>query len=1604
MRTSFATSFRWLKRSSAFFSLAAAALCLAPPSDAAVASDSKAARGLELFIHASAEGVPGAKIPIHVVAYGFPAVTTMVPLSELSVEALWDPESLGPGQSAAPPPVRVTTDKDGRAQLDVPIPPGDERELKLLIGIQAGEHSRTRIVTVRRIRPYRITLHVSDPSVVPGSTVPVWAQVTDAATGEPIDHAPVELQFNEYGHVRKSYQITTDRAGMASTNVRIPWIDESVWGFSISGWVPGGLSPTVGYELSLREETPGKPQMWASFSSESVKAGEQVSYSVIVRDAVNQPVSGLPVRVWIGPKGTEAPTEKAAWEKASMLMYTTASGRVEGETQAPRTVIKGTTTSLQLVARTEVDGHALDGESMVMVGYPHASAELFPEAGVVIPGLEQRMLLRVLDGYGKPVSAPFVLEADGLQQRVKTDDFGEAEVIWKTPVDLGAFRKVGPCAGGVAAAVVVRAEIDIPALGRGRDPFELCVAVDRETTAMVRPEKTIVMPNERVRVQIVSAKGQPGGAWSVLYGTSSDFANARGVWVEDGEKGTEITVPDGATGVWAFSAWSPNSERKARLATGGFWVRPAVLPKIIGKMVSGRAAPGGEIELEAEMTDGKGNPIIGKVAAVMVDRFGGGTVDSLKQMDARLSLCNGLRAGEDRCDALLEGGAEADAARRALLSGVKGSGLSLDSDPGGHAAEDLKKAFGEVLRSLEGAVFEATESPERLQDVRRKGNSGEWVFNPELMTLVTAAMNGAPETPGGEPLSLSDLVAVDPQVTFDNVARRVTRLKLFRVLMQVREFRHEHRLDPEEPALKDPNAILRKLVRDGVLDASLILDPWGGTIQFMKASGPPLPFLTAVRGFELRSPGPDKQLGTADDVKDPFQRVVRSGTPYAMAVDEDRIVDAKVEMEVGDATISAWENMFQELTGTALGNAWGSMSGSGFGAGGRGEGIGLGSIGTVGHGRGSYGISMSSAVWTPPVRTDAQGRARIRLKLGDAETTWRIALLGVPDTARPAVTALDVPVVLPISARVDAGSAWVVGDLGDVALTIRNRSAKAENTTVLLKASGSVVLSDARQAKNEIIIPAGGSVKSRVRLKATRTGHAELSVEVRAPSFASDKLTHRWDVKPQGEPVVLSLPRWVESQMELTLPVDSNVHRPNGAPRLIIERGDEAAIRSALSALNPDGLNSLEALADSLEAAARVERWAVARGGEQSALKATAKEIKERAAAKLRAVLRISSEGDAVAPPETWSVEQRLSLWSPMSAGTENPTPARCPDTFGMSPEHAALALEIEPPPLNGVRLSCWDAFVTEAVYTLRSRGDEADIARAVLALIERPHRVALAANLADVLRDKLSLSESGEIALSSYHTGDRAFRAMVYAALVRSASLGKPARGANAAKLLSWLKIQVDALGGYGSSGATKAAVQAMLAMAPAPDTKTTVTVTSSQFKKEMDIPLNKSISIQLPFDAQKATLAVQGAPVIARYEQPMLRLWSRPPESAQSPIRLETTWPSKVRASGTGPLRVSLNGASSSGGSATVDVRIPLPPGVSLASPISNVRQIQGVLSIRKRIGSSRYPLLLDIPLRFDLSGTFTVPESRARLAFEDAPFATAPARPLTVGASTK
>lgn len=1124
------------------WSLAVAA-CLAvgaaflPPHAAAAPSATE--RGLDLFVHVPTSAAGGDVLPISVQALGFPTATTVAPVAGAAIEVTWDPESLlDPTKKYTAPPlapltVQATADADGRATLLLPVPKGRTKAITLLVSVKTADRERVREVVIQRTPSERLDLFVSDPRVVPGSEVVAWSLWASPDRSKPVTGAPIEYVLTQGGMVRFKKTATTDGAGATMMRVPIPRDDEPGAEWVLTARPVGrpegldDLARTV--NLAAREETPGKPTLWSTFDEGRVVAGGKARYRIRVRDASGEGVAGHEIWVWTGPTGTAAPKDEEPFRKVAARLVTDGAGEVVADVAAPSTIpLRGT--EVHLEARTLIEGLPRTTKSTIEVGQRRGYAFLTPEAGEIVPGLEQKLVLGLWGDDDKPIVGTFTAKGDGLDATFTTNDQGEAEIPWKAPKGIGAARSTGPCPGQVAAQVTLRAkEASVGAKltfgGALTDPggMPLCVPVRRDATALVRPSKLVVREGEALSFAILGGDKRPAS----VFLTQASGAQSAALWTADAGKAQTIGVPAGASGTLTLHAALPRPHGKTEIASAAVLVLPSRLPKVTASVTGGRAAPGGKVTVTAELADENGKPMVGSIAAVVIDKLGGGSFGPLSSIDTRSELCEDVGASEERCELALLGGPEMDPLRRGHLRPA--APLGPISDPAANAKQDMNDTFAAVVKSLEGAVFEAAQAKETLPDVRRKEN-GKYVFNPELMTLVTDAMTEQPTTPGGEPVSLGDLMAVDGQITFDNVAKRVTRLKLFTVLDQVRLSRAG--FDPDEPLFADPNVFLRKLVREGTVGEPALLDPWGGQISFHKSDGEYVPFISFKRGWELRSPGPDGKMGSGDDVKSPFERVLKAGTPYALAMGEQNILDARYEMLVADVTVEAWRRTFEEHTGTALGDSFGAgglaLGGTGMGGGGSGHGMGMGGIG----GRGTSSVPKGVAHVVAPIRTDAAGRVTFEIPLGDLETTWRVAVVGLPDGGRPAMNAIDVPVTIPLSAKVLAGASWTDEDSGEIVVQVRNRSDADAAVALEMSATGTLVL-DPAHAKKTVQVGKRGAALVRVPVRAKGWGGGALEVRTRAPGLPEDTLTHTLEVRPKGELLRIARAAWVTKEQDL---------------------------------------------------------------------------------------------------------------------------------------------------------------------------------------------------------------------------------------------------------------------------------------------------------------------------------------------------------------------------------------------------------------------------------------------------------------------------------------
>ncbi len=1576
--------------------LVLAAGLAATPREAATAPSDKTARGLDAFLFVPGSAAPGSTLPVIALALGFPTLVTTTPLDGAEIVASWDPDTLDLQRTGAPVPAPVTvkTDEKGRATLSIAVPDGDPATLGLFVVIRANGKERQQTVRVERKRRDELELMLGDKRVVPGGFATAWALVRDVATGIPRANVKVEARLLEGNAERHRVEGTTDAGGTVALRIPIPRTREPSLSWQLvaremTSQPDRAASATV--ELRTREETPGKPSMDATFDEPAVRPGARAAYRVRLHDASDEPVARTEVRVWTGPRNTNPPADEKGWLLASRPMTTTVDGEVRGELAAPA-VVPAAGTDWKVVARAKVDGAEVKDETAVHVGRERASVRLVPEAGSVVPGVEQRLFLELAGEDARPLAGKYRVRGDGLDATVALDAHGQGEIIWKAPSGVGGFRGVGPCASDVAAAVKLEAADDVAtrslagASMLGFDDTPLCVPVDRDAELLVRVEPPIARAGDKVHVSVRGAKGR--GASVVA--TTDDGGRSVAAWAADGDAGVDLVVPAEASGLLHLDVAVPRKNDKALLASGAVLAVPGVLPEVTGKVIGGLAKPGATVTVEAVVSDGKGKGMPGTVAVVVIDRFGGGSLGGLHQLDTRGGLCASAGIESDRCSATLDParaalpGIAPDIYARERVGSRRGNPGSPMRDPGEAVTEEAKKTFREVVHSLEGAVYEASSEPARLADVRRRQGAG-WGFNPELLTLATAAMPTPPMTPGGEPIALADLISVDRQVTFDNVARRITRLKLYQVLQAI----HDHRkseglLDPDEPALRDAGAMLRRLVRSGAITDAQLADPWGGRIQATKSqSQDGLPFLRPAPGWELRSPGPDGKLGNGDDVRDPFERVLDSATPYASAVDEDRIVDARLDMRVADATVDNWRALLEELTGTSLGGI--ELSGTGTGGSGSGQGFGSGSGRLGGMSRRSSAAPSGIAFWSGPRRTDASGVVRIEVPLGDIETTWRVGLIAVPDGARPAFSSTEVASKLPVSARVDLGARWVEGDRVGAAIIFKNRTAAPVEATLSVRATGGVVLDGASPTR--ATIPAQGSTTVRIPLRGARPGKGALVVRTSAPGVDSDELTHEVEIERAGEELVVSRAALIESsEVDLGPALEREGLVGLGPATLVLERADAGVLRAAVDSLDPDDLVGDADLADAADVGRRVAVWATARFGEKSALVEQATRLGTEAIGRL---VGIAADRRGHAYPSV----QRAARWAEPDGKKVLGAVDDCPKegvTMALPRESAIDLLDAEPALETGAMKPCWGAYVGNLLTELQKEESPARTARAIASLAERRHRAEDVRVLTTRLASLVGLRASGAIALDD---PSRATRSLVYSALLRA-----PPRTlvADRGVLVAWLLVQRDARGGFGSSTATRAAVRALLAPGGALDEEgvARAVVSIDGDERRIDVATGKPQRIALAPQTTSVTVDGDGSAVFARVERRFLRPFRSPSTSSDASLAIAVRWP-QPKVGDAAPVRVIVSQTGS--GKRLVDVRVPLPPGAHLAAPVGEVREVQGHLLWRTVVGDTES--FVEVPVRFDLAVRATIAEATISDARGGGEPARAPARPFVV-----
>ena len=231
--------------------------------------------------------------------------------------------------------------------------------------------------------------------------------------------------------------------------------------------------------------------------------------------------------------------------------------------------------------------------------------------------------------------------------------------------------------------------------------------------------------------------------------------------------------------------------------------------------------------------------------------------------------------------------------------------VGLLRDPWRASARFVQGRLALLFRAIEAAVERAV--PGKFDEVAyRSGRTTR--FNRQLLAGISEdSLGGEGATGlGGEPLTIQRLESMDRGFTFDNVARRITRQRLFKLLLVLRDFVRQNSLDLEWTRPGDPSLWLERIVNRHAAGAHVsardLSDAWGRAFVLRPVTRARFSRLQPVAGYELVSAGPDGRIGSGDDIVDPTRRVLPTNSLYADAVGESELVARLSGVELGRVT------------------------------------------------------------------------------------------------------------------------------------------------------------------------------------------------------------------------------------------------------------------------------------------------------------------------------------------------------------------------------------------------------------------------------------------------------------------------------------------------------------------------------------------------------------------------------------------------------------------------------------------------------------------------------------------------------------------------------
>lgn len=803
-------------------------------------------------------------------------------------------------------PTTVTTDANGRATLELAIPEDADPYFGIVIRAVSGAVQRRFELSVSTYDRRQLALVLTRTSLPPGTGVPVAGLLWDGPSDHPVAGTEVRLTLRDEASrtMRPPVTVTTDASGLFFYRFALP--DDARSSVSVLAEVRDDegtvvLSSTASAYIATPTATPLLVAVAPMHTL--VEPGASLPVDVVVRTGEGRPVEGTTVTI-----------DGLAYDDPAREQRTDARGHARFTWRAPDWGAAWSDVGIGVSASREGIGSGY-GSASVRVARVERAASFSVEGGALVPSLGGRLYVRVVTIDGLPAAAGVAVELTGPRLGTlggTTDASGIAvfDVTLHDPPAASRRRgadeeeeEVGDlCGGDAATSISIHAS--------GASVVEACLPLDPDGTVRVRAAAARVDPGGSVELDVTraAAVSRLPVAVTLISSTPNGLVALAQRVVAAGDSHVSIPVPNEASGEPILVRARPLFGTELREVRGGstmVWIASAPWDLDVTLGASGATL--------TSRADTRAYVVALPLDEATALAAGFGAAGSLTEL---VGLEN------PPTEAFVAGALSARTTRDVgapfVLRGTTTTPVPAPPDP--TAIGLLRDPWRSQSRFVTGRlalVFSAVEQqvagavPERIEDVAVETSPGHFDFNAQILSSIAeSGLLGAEGATGlgGEDLTVEALRSFDRAFTYDNVARRVTRERLFRIMVALRTFVQQNGFDLPWARLGEPSTWLRALPEiwtdAGSVQPRDLVDGWGHPFVLRRVTGRArFTGWSPLDGWEVLSTGPDGRAGNGDDLFDPTARVLPSGSPYAEAVGEDALVARLRGVELGRATV-----------------------------------------------------------------------------------------------------------------------------------------------------------------------------------------------------------------------------------------------------------------------------------------------------------------------------------------------------------------------------------------------------------------------------------------------------------------------------------------------------------------------------------------------------------------------------------------------------------------------------------------------------------------------------------------------------------------------------